>query len=266
MQDRKDNEATAVKAVDARTRLLLYKLLSNRMLEHIYGVISTGKEALILHSTIDPNELCAIRNDNNGTGAGTGTGGVLISSNLPTTWKSCNCALKIFKTTLNDFKQRDRYIKDDYRFKDRFKERFGRQNNAVIINMWAEKEWHNLIRIRNAGIRCPAVLWRKNHIIMMTMIGNGSIPAEKLKHIEMSSEEWNKAYDEVINIMHRLYNQAKLIHADLNEYNILWHEEHCWLIDVAQAVEPQHPNAFQFLMNDCNNIVNVNFAMLSVSF
>lgn len=57
--------------------------------------------------------------------------------------------------------------------------------------------------------------------------------------------------------MHRLYNHAKLVHADLNEYNILWHEGHCWLIDVAQAVEPQHPNALQFLMNDCKNIVNV---------
>lgn len=30
------------------------------------------------------------------------------------------CAVKVFKTTLNEFKTRDKYIKDDYRFKDRF--------------------------------------------------------------------------------------------------------------------------------------------------
>lgn len=29
-------------------------------------------------------------------------------------------AIKIFKTTLNEFKNRDKYIKDDYRFRDRF--------------------------------------------------------------------------------------------------------------------------------------------------
>jgi serine/threonine-protein kinase RIO1 len=30
------------------------------------------------------------------------------------------CAIKIFKTTLNEFKEREKYIKNDYRFKDRF--------------------------------------------------------------------------------------------------------------------------------------------------
>lgn len=30
------------------------------------------------------------------------------------------CAVKVFKTTLNEFKTRDKYIRDDYRFKDRF--------------------------------------------------------------------------------------------------------------------------------------------------
>lgn len=30
-----------------------------------------------------------------------------------------NCAVKVFKTTLTDFKTRERYIREDYRFKDR---------------------------------------------------------------------------------------------------------------------------------------------------
>lgn len=265
MQDRKENVATAEKGVDVRTRLLLYKLISNGLLDQINGVISTGKEALILHATIDPRQLSAA----NGGGGVDGTtasvaGGVLLASSLPTQLECCNCAMKVFKTTLNDFKQRDRYIKDDYRFKDRFNVRFSRQNNFIIINMWAEKEWHNLIRIKNAGIRCPSGLWLKNHILMMTMIGNDCIPAEKLKHANLTVPEWELVYEEMVNIMYRLYNQAKLVHADLNEYNILWHDGHCWLIDVAQAVEPQHPNALQFLMNDCRNIVNVNYPFLEL--
>ncbi len=52
------------------------------------------------------------------------------------------CALKIFKTTLNEFKNRDRYIKDDYRFRGRV----GNQNPRKIVKLWAEKEMHNLKR------------------------------------------------------------------------------------------------------------------------
>ena len=53
------------------------------------------------------------------------------------------CAVKVFKTTLNEFKTRDRYIKDDHRFKDRF----SKQNPRKIIRLWAEKEMCNLSRL-----------------------------------------------------------------------------------------------------------------------
>lgn len=52
------------------------------------------------------------------------------------------CVLKVFKTTLNEFKNRDKYIKDDYRFK----ERFSKLNPRKVIRLWAEKEMHNLAR------------------------------------------------------------------------------------------------------------------------
>lgn len=58
-------------------------------------------------------------------------------------------------------------------------------------------------------------------------------------------------------MMHRMYNDAKLVHADLSEYNILWHQDCCWFIDVAQSVEPGHPSALEFMMRDCNNISTV---------
>lgn len=53
------------------------------------------------------------------------------------------CAVKVFKTTLNEFKTRDRYIKDDHRFKDRL----GKQNPRKTIKLWAEKEMCNLSRL-----------------------------------------------------------------------------------------------------------------------
>lgn len=64
--------------------------------------------------------------------------------------------------------------------------------------------------------------------------------------------------------MKLLFNKANLIHADLSEYNILWYNSKCYLIDVSQSVEPQHENAFYFLMRDCQNIINVIFIYSSL--
>lgn len=228
--DRRDNFATAEMGVDDKTRLLLYKLVNNQVLEQINGIISTGKEAVILHATSDENYTGEL--------------------SLPK-----ECAIKIFKTTLNEFKQRDRYIKDDYRFKDRF----SKQNNRTVINMWAEKEMHNLMRMQKFGISCPDVVMLKKHILVMSFIGDDHVAAPKLKEAILSYDELELAYDEILSMMNKLYNEAKLVHADLSEYNILWHKGKPWFIDVAQSVEPGHPSALEFMMRDCNNISTVSF-------
>jgi hypothetical protein len=51
-----------------------------------------------------------------------------------------------------------------------------------------------------------------------------------------------------------MYHQCKLVHADLSEYNILYHESHLYIIDVSQSVEHDHPSAFDFLRNDIKNV------------
>lgn len=226
--DRRENTATAEMGLDAQTCLVLYKLVNNQILEHVNGVISTGKEAVILHADCD-----------------SAYEGELI---LPK-----EVAIKIFKTTLNEFKQRDRYIKDDYRFKDRF----SKQNNRTVINMWAEKEMHNLLRMKSAGIRVPEVIALKKHMLIMSFLGENNIAAPKLKDARLSDADAIVAYEQTVEMMHTLYNVAKLVHADLSEYNILWHEEQCWFIDVAQSVEPGHPSALEFMMRDCGNISTV---------
>ena len=56
--------------------------------------------------------------------------------------------------------------------------------------------------------------------------------------------------------MRTMYNECKLIHSDLSEYNILWHYNKCFFIDVSQSIEPVHPQAFHFLLRDCHNITS----------
>ena len=51
-----------------------------------------------------------------------------------------------------------------------------------------------------------------------------------------------------------MFHTCKLVHADLSEYNILYHEGHLWIIDVSQSVEHDHPSAFDFLRNDIKNV------------
>ena len=47
--------------------------------------------------------------------------------------------------------------------------------------------------------------------------------------------------------MRQLYHVARLVHADLSEYNVLVHKGELVVIDVSQSVELDHPRALDFL-------------------
>lgn len=55
--------------------------------------------------------------------------------------------------------------------------------------------------------------------------------------------------------MRKLFQECKLVHADLSEYNMLYNNGEIWVIDVSQSVEHDHPLALEFLRRD---VVNVN--------
>ncbi|XP_078484943.1 serine/threonine-protein kinase RIO3-like [Ciona intestinalis] len=230
---------TAEHAVDERTRLLLHRLVDRGIVAGVNGVISIGKEAVVVHvdgGDVAAADLVPLVNENNND---------ISCKQIPK-----ECAIKIYKTTLNEFRCRDKYIKDDYRFKDRFK----KLNPRKIIHMWAEKEMHNLNRMNEAGIPCPEVVLLRKHVLVMAFIGENQQPAPKLKCAILSSLQKKSAYKQVVTMMKTLFNQCKLIHADLSEFNLLWHDQKVWMIDVSQSVEPSHPHGLEFLLRDCTNI------------
>ena len=51
-----------------------------------------------------------------------------------------------------------------------------------------------------------------------------------------------------------MFHECKLVHADLSEYNILYHNGGLTIIDVSQSVEHDHPSAFDFLRSDISNV------------
>ncbi|XP_046863792.1 serine/threonine-protein kinase RIO3-like isoform X2 [Xenia sp. Carnegie-2017] len=221
----KKEHSTHEQALDPKTRLLLYKLVNAEILDEINGCISTGKEACVFHAF----------------------GGKMENTTVPH-----ECAIKVFKTTLNEFKTRDRYIKDDHRFKDRL----GKQNPRKTIKLWAEKEMCNLSRMCHAGIRCPQVVLLKKQVLVMSFIGSNQLPAPKLKDVVLTSSQATQAYEQCKEMMCTMYEKCNLIHADLSEYNMLWHENNLYFIDVSQSVEPRHPHALEFLYRDCRNVTS----------
>ena len=213
----KADRATAEQVMDPRTRLILFKLLSRGTISEINGVLSTGKEANVYHAA---------------------------------TPQGSQRAVKIYKTSILIFKDRDRYVTGEFRFR----RGFCKGNPRKMVATWAEKEMRNLTRLANAGIRCPTPYLLKGHVLIMEFIGHNEIPASLLKNVVLSENKYRELYLECIHMMRNTYHQAKLIHADLSEYNILYHNGGLVFIDVSQSVEHDHQNALVFLRKDCHNI------------
>ena len=55
----------------------------------------------------------------------------------------------------------------------------------------------------------------------MRFIGEQGFPAPLLKDASISESQARKLYLDSVKILHRIYNIAKLVHADLSEFNML---------------------------------------------
>ncbi|EMS62481.1 Serine/threonine-protein kinase RIO1 [Triticum urartu] len=213
----KADRATVEQAIDPRTRMVLFKMLNRGVFNNINGCISTGKEANVYHATkTDGSEL----------------------------------AIKVYKTSVLVFKDRDRYVQGDYRFRHGY----CKHNPRKMVKTWAEKEMRNLLRVRAEGIRCPKPLLLRLHVLVMEFIGKGGWAAPRLKDANLSDDKLRETYFEIVTTMRTLYQKCKLVHGDLSEYNILYYEGHLYIIDVSQSVDLDHPSALDFLKEDCLHV------------
>jgi RIO kinase 1 len=88
----------------------------------------------------------------------------------------------------------------------------------------------------------------------MRFIGEDGFPAPLLKDANISESQARELYLDSVKLVHRIYNIAKLVHADLSEFNMLHFKDEIFVIDVSQSVEHDHPHALEFLRKDCTNI------------
>jgi RIO kinase 1 len=128
-----------------------------------------------------------------------------------------------------------------------------------MVKVWAEKEFRNLTRLHVAGIPCPQPVVRRDNVLVMGFLGDKKgWAAPRLRDAELQGEDvdeqWRVLYLQLLGLMKRMYHTCKLVHADLSEYNVLYHQKKLFIIDVSQSVEPDHPRSLEFLRMDIKNI------------
>ncbi len=210
---------TVEEVFDSITLSHLYRLFSRKILRDIKGVVHAGKEARVYW-------------------------GILTDGR--------DAAVKIYLSFSAEFRKSIRkYIEGDPRFENIPKGNFRR-----LIYEWTRKEFRNLKRLHDNGVRVPQPIGFSGNILVMEFIGERGVRAPLLAEIadDLDLEEYVDIYDDLALNLERMVCKAGIVHADLSEYNLMYYNNVLWIIDVSQAVLYSHPYAKEFLERDLNNI------------
>ncbi|MBU3967392.1 MAG: serine protein kinase RIO [Euryarchaeota archaeon] len=215
----KDSSQRAVfsDVFDDATLMALYGLAKKGYIDAMGGSVSTGKEANVFHA---------------------------ISKEYG------EIAVKIFMMSTANFNAMKEYILGDPRFMGI------KHAKKDIILAWAKKEFKNLKRAKEAGVRVPEPYVVKRNILLMEFMGNDGVAMPQLKDVILSQDDAERIFKKILEYMNLLYWKAELVHADLSEYNILvdLNDMSPVIIDMGQSVTTEHFNAETFLIRDVNNI------------
>ncbi|ABN70202.1 protein of unknown function RIO1 [Staphylothermus marinus F1] len=216
----KDLFETVEEVFDTKTVMTILYLMRKRIIRRMNGVISAGKEARVY---------------------------------LGFGWKNEPLAVKIYLTSTAVFKKGMlKYIIGDPRFED-----FKPGDTRDIIYAWTRKEFRNLKRMFNVGVKVPKPIAFKNNILVMEFMGenNKRYPLLIEAYSHLSINELRKIYEYILEELFKTVCKANLVHGDLSEYNIMIKPgPDIVIIDVSQAVHIDHPNSLEFLIRDINNI------------
>ncbi|KAF1742205.1 hypothetical protein MXB_2167 [Myxobolus squamalis] len=177
----KEDRATREKVLNNFVMRILRKMIDNGFLVSFNGCFSTGKEANVYYAILRENQEAAI---------------------------------KIYKVDILDYKNRSRYMEGEFRLR-----RWNYSKNPrKMIKKWSEKEFRNLSRLHTCGIPCPAPLYLTENVLVMGFLGIDGVPFPKLKDAQMLTDNLGYLFQSCVNLMRRMYHEAKLVHADLSEY------------------------------------------------
>ena len=211
-----DDLKTLEEVFDGRTLLTMLKILNDGRLKELQGALKSGKESRIYHGI-----------DSEGK----------------------DIAVKIYLTSSSIFRQgRLKYIQGDPRFRNI------PHDTRSLVEQWALKEFKNLELARKAELAVPKPIYVEKNVLLLEFIGKDGIPAPHLRDVPLQTPKlW---YDKILEMLQLLYEKAKLVHGDVSEYNVLVPDGYPVLIDFAQGVTAEHPEAREFLKRDVENVNN----------
>ncbi len=201
---------------DYRTLMALYDLVNRGVISLMHGAVAAGKEARIYWAEGPRGE---------------------------------DLAVKIYLVTAAEFRRgRLKYMEGDPRFR-----RVGRSMRSVV-RAWCSKEYSNLVRAHEAGVRVPRPVAFRENVLVMEFVDSGvrGVPAPLIK--DCPPDDPDAAYREVKEFIRRAYLRAGLVHADLSEYNIMNRLNILYIIDWGSGVLKSHPNANEFLLRDIETV------------
>ena len=117
-----------------------------------------------------------------------------------------------------------------------------------VIPAWTRREHTVLGLLRDAGVRVPEPYAHLRNVLVMEYIGGPEGAAPRLKDAVL--DDLPGLYEDLVQQIRRMLDPAHLVHGDLSPYNVLYHEGRTVLIDVAQAIPSDHPQARSLLDRD----------------
>jgi RIO kinase 1 len=148
--------------------------------------------------------------------------------------------IKIFRLETADFNRMYEYIRTDPRFLGLKKQR------RKIVFAWCQREYRNLLNVREAGVPAPTPFAFKNNVLLEEFIGDQT-PAPQLK--DQYPKNPQKFFDEIIKNMKKLY-QHNLTHGDLSAFNILNYKEKPVFIDLSHTTTKKNSRFQELLERD----------------
>ncbi|MCH1771652.1 MULTISPECIES: serine protein kinase RIO [Metallosphaera] len=199
--------------LDSSTSLAVIQVMRKLNIESILGAIASGKEAKVYPARTRDGKYIA---------------------------------LKIYYTSTASHKRAiRRYVSLDGRAEVRF------SSTKEMIYGWARKEFGNLQKMFEAGVRVPKPFLVIKNVLAMEFVGDGISKAPLLVDLEEVTQE---LYDEIIRQIEVMVTKAQLIHGDLSEFNVMVKDELPYIIDVGQAIPAWAENSLYLLERDINNI------------
>lgn len=154
-------------------------------------------------------------------------------------------AIKIYRISNSTFRHLPPYALDALR------REASARNFGGLIFAWTRREHTILGRLREAGVPVPVPFVHFRNVLVMEFIGNADGAAGRLKDAVV--DDPNALYGQLVAAIGGMVRKAGLVHGDLSPYNTLYFDGRPVIIDVAQSVPTDHPQAKELLRRDIDH-------------